>query len=182
MAEYYYFVSSLPSIWMEKDAPISYEKFLQEAEEQMSKSDYKDLLKATFTPDMSSTASNKIVRDWSDFIFKLNETLTEARARKLGLNNPEYNSRCEKDSELESQIKRVLEQKNPLEAERLILSLYFDFLDRHPLSSPFSSEALMIYGLKLQIKEKEKSFDREQGRAEFDKLFKNIQKDIFDKE
>ena len=40
----------------------------------------------------------------------------------------------------------------------------------------------MIYGLKLQIKERASSFDREKGKAEFDRLFKDVQNDIFHKE
>ena len=179
MAEYYYFVSSLPSVWMDKEAPITYSEFLQEAKRQISKSDYNDLLKATFSYDSEEKGKNKIVKDWGDFIFKLNEMLTEARAKKLGLSDSRYSSKAERDRDLEEKVKDIIEEPNALKAERMILSLYFDFLDHHSLSSPFSSDALMIYGLKLQIKEKANSFDAKKGREEFDRLFSDINKDIF---
>ncbi len=182
MAEYYYFVSSLPSVWLDKEAPISYEEFLNEAKGQLSKSDYQDLLKASFSPDSNSKGRNKIVQQWDNFIFKLNELLTEARAKKLGILDSGYHARCERDSVLEEKIKSIIEEPNALEAEKKILSMYFDFLDHHQLSSPFSTDALMIYGLKLQIKEKENSFDKVKGKAEFDRLFSDIQRDIFHKE
>lgn len=182
MAEYYYFVSSLPSVWMDKDAPISYSEFLAKAKEQMSASDYADLIKATFNPTGEEKSKNKTVSDWEDFIFKLNELLTEARAKKLDISDPVYKARCEKDNALLEKVKRIVDEDNALKAEQMILALYFDFLDHHQVSSPFSTDALMLYGLKLQIKERAKSFDQEKGRIEFDRLFSDIEKDIFHKE
>ncbi len=179
MAEYYYFVSSLPSVWMDKDSPITYSEFLECAKTHLSKSDYKDLLKATFAHDQSDSGKNHIVKEWDDFIFKLNELLTQERAKKLGLLDPSYKARCTQDMALEESVRRIVGEENALKAEKMILSLYFDFLDQHQLSSPFSTDALIIYGLKLQIKERASAFDREKGKAEFERLFSNIEKDIF---
>ena len=179
MAEYYYFVSSLPSIWMDRDAPITYKDFLDSAKTQLSKSDYNDLLKASFSHDSKESGKNRIVKEWDDFIFKLNELLTEARAKKLGLSDPSYKAQSDQDSVLEEKVKRIIDEPNALKAEKMILSLYFDFLDNHQLSSPFSTDALMIYGLKLQIKERAKSFDLDKGKTEFERLFSDIEKDIF---
>ena len=181
MAEYYYFVASLPSVWMDKEAPITYKEFMRQAKEQMSKKDYRDLELVSFSPE-EGTASSKIAREWYSFSYTLSEMITEERARRLGLENKEYKARCEKNKAIEDKVRKLVDNPNPLEAEKEILSLYFDFLDKHPVASPFSTEALMIYGLKLQIKEKVKGFKRDKGRAEFDRLFENIQKEIFHKE
>lgn len=181
MAEYYYFVASLPSVWMEKDAPISYSEFMRQAKEHMSKKDYRDLELVSFNPE-EGDASSKIAKEWNSFSYTLSEMITEERARRLGLENKEYRARCIKDKALEDKVRRLVENPDPLEAEKEILALYFDFLDKHPVASPFSTEALMIYGLKLQIKEKVKGFNRDKGKAEFDRLFENIQKEIFHKE
>ena len=45
--------------------------------------------------------------------------------------------------------------------------------------SPFSSRALMIYALKLQLIERSSSFSEEKGSKEFDRLYKTIEEDIF---
>ena len=71
--------------------------------------------------------------------------------------------------------KEILSISNPLEAEKAILGEYFDFLSSHPVSSPFSLDALIIYGLKLQIKERVAAFSEEKGREEFDRLYRDIQ-------
>lgn len=182
MAEYYYFVSSLPSVWMDKDAPITYKEFMRQAEKQMSKKDFRDLELVSFDSKGEGKASSKIVKEWDSFSFSLKELITEERARRLGLENKEYRARCIKEKSLEDKVIRIVNNPDPLQAEKEILSLYFDFLDKHPVTSPFSTEALMIYALKLQIKEKAKGFDRDKGKAEFDRLFEKIQKDIFHKE
>ena len=65
---------------------------------------------------------------------------------------------------------------NPLEGEKEILAIYFDFLDSCGSSDPFDVEALMIYALKIQIIERMNAFDMEKGRREFRRLFSSIQK------
>lgn len=178
MAEYIYFVASLPSVWMDKEAPLSYEEFMSKAKEQLSKKDYAELAKATFTHE-EGKASSRIVQDWDKFNFRLKELLTEVRAKKLGFgDNPEYKAKSERDNELEKKASRIVSLQNPLEAENAILALYFDFLSSHEVSSPFSLDALIIYGLKLQIKEKVKAFEKEKGEAEFNRLYSDIQKEI----
>lgn len=183
MSNYYYFASSLPSLYMDKESPITYESFMKAAKDQIKEKDYRDLERVTFHPEAGSGARLPIVKEWENLIFTINEMMTEERAKKLGLDaEKEYKARCSRDKVLEDKVKHIVNMDNPLEAERAILSLYFDFLSEHELSDPFSTTALMIYGLKLQIKERASSFDREKGKAEFDRLFKDVQKDIFHKE
>ena len=71
-----------------------------------------------------------------------------------------------------------MENKDPLEGEKAMLSLYFDFLTSRESGSPFSSAALMIYALKLQILERANAFDEAKGREEFDKLYSVIEGNI----
>ena len=183
VANYYYFASSLPSIYMDKDAPISYKDFMIAAKNQIKEKDYHDLELVTFHPEGNGGARLPIVKEWESLIYSVNEMMTEERAKKLGLDSEkEYKARCDHDNVLEDKVKRIVSMDNPLEAERAILSLYFDFLSDYELSDPFSTTALMVYGLKLQIKERASSFDSRKGRAEFDHLFKDVQKDIFHKE
>lgn len=178
MAEYIYFVASLPSVWMDKEAPLSYAEFMEKASEQLSKKDYAELAKATFSHE-EGKATSRIVQDWDRFNYRLKELMTEARAKKLGLGEMScYKARSDRDAELEKKAAQIVAMKNPLQAEEAILSLYFDFLSSHQVSSQFSLEALIIYGLKLQIKEKVKAFDKEKGEAEFNRLYSDIQKEI----
>ncbi len=181
MANYYYFASSLPSLYMDKESQITYEEFMKRAKDQMSAKDYSDLEEITFRPS-GEKAKLSLVREWESLVYRINEILTEERAKKLGLDDKEYKARCLPDKVIEDRVKHILDMPNPLEAERAILNLYFDFLSEHETSDPFSTKALMIYSLKLQIKEKAAGFDRDKGKKEFDRLFGDVKKDIFHKE
>lgn len=175
MAEYIYFAASLPSVWMDKPSPMTYEEFLLKAKEQLNHKDYLELEKASFSH-REGKASNRIVKDWDSFNYCFSEMLVEERAKKLGRGDClEYKSRVPRDENLEKKAKEILSISDPLEAEKAILSQYFDFLSSHPVSSPFSLDALIIYGLKLQIKERASSFVEEKGRREFDRLYGDIQ-------
>lgn len=180
MGQYYYFAASLPSVWMDKEIPISHKEFMSQAKENLSKADYRDLEKATFTPSDDKKIKSPVVRAWASFNYKLSEILTEERSKRLGWDkDKKYKAKCPDDPVLREKVKKIVEKEDPLKAERDILSLYFDFLSKYREDSPFSTEALMIYSLKLQIKEREKEFSDERGEKEFNRLLGHIQKEIF---
>ena len=172
MAEYYYFAASLPMLRMDKEIPITYSEFMAKAEEQLSRSDFSDLKLAVFNSD-DKKAALPIVREWQEFQGNLSKAICRVRAERLGFSG--YEKAVDKN--LESLARDIVE-KNPLDGERAILSLYFDFLSSHETGSPFSSASLMIYALKLQILEKANAFNEAKGRAEFDKLYKVIEGNI----
>lgn len=178
MAEYIYFAASLPSVWMDRPSPMTYEDFLLKAKEQLSAKDYKELEKASFSH-KDGGATNRIVKDWDRFNYFFKECITAERARKLGKGNESRYFKADvKDQGLEKKARDIVMIKDPLQAEKAILSEYFDFLSSHEVQSPFSLDALIIYGLKLQIKERAEAFSREKGRAEFDHLYSDIQLEI----
>ncbi len=177
MAEYIYFIASLPYLSIDRESPMSYTSFLELAKEQLSKKDYLTLTKATFDHEKEKVSS-RIISDWDDFNYCLNEYLTEERAKKLGKKNPEYRARCRHSEDIQKKAESIVRIENPLDAEKAILAEYFSFLSSHEVDSQFSLDALIIYGLLLQIKERVSSFDRVKGREEFDRLYQDIRKDI----
>lgn len=177
MSEYIYFVASLPSVWMDKASPISYKDFMKIAKEQLSERDYTELQKATFKH-TKDDSNNHIIRDWDHFNYTLKSFLTEGRAKKLGIEDEKYKATVLRDENLIKEVEKILALSDPLKAEEALLSLYFDFISSHPVSSPFSLDALIIYALKLQIKERKEAFTREKGREEFEKLYSTVELDI----
>ncbi len=177
MAEYIYFVASLPSLYVDRDSAITYKAFMECAKEQLSKTDYSLLCKATFDHEKEKV-QNHIIKDWDSFNYTLNEYLTEERAIKLGLNDPKYKAKCSANENVKKIAHRIVNLSNPLEAEKEILNEYFAFLLSHPVQSQFSLDALIVYGLLLQIKERVNAFSKEKGKAEFDRLYNDIRKDI----
>lgn len=177
MAEYIYFITSLPYLSIDRESPFDYEKFLSLSSEQLSRKDFELLKKATFDHEKEKVSS-RIISDWDDFNYSLNEYLTQERAKKLGKKDPSYNARCERNDEIQKKAEAIVRISDPLEAEKAVLSEYFAFLSSHEVGSQFSLDALIIYGLLLQIKERVSSFDSVKGRGEFDRLYQEIRKDI----
>lgn len=177
MAEYIYFMASLPYLSIERESPLSYLSFLEKAEEQLSPKDFAMLKKASFDHEKEKVSS-RIISDWDDFNYSLNEYLTQERALKMGKKDPRYRARCRENEEIRRKAEQIVKISNPLDAEKAVLSEYFSFLSKHEVESQFSLDALIIYGLLLQIKERVSSFDREKGRAEFNRLYQEIRKDI----
>lgn len=178
MKEYIYFISSLPSIYIDKQSSITYEEFLEKAREQLSKKDF-EILKNAKLKGNGKREHNKTLREWINFSYKINELLTEERAHSLSLSDKgEYKARCERDSILEKRIREIVSLDNPLTSEKELLSLYFDYLSLHEDSDPFSLNSLINYSLKLQLKEKSDSFSQEKGSKEFDRLYSSIENKI----
>ena len=174
MSEYYYFAASLPMLRMDREAPMSYAEFMERASEHLSESDYRNLRLAVFGTE-EGEASIPVVREWQEYAGHLRAAINRIRAERLGFKGYASDSM---DRSLEPVARAIVENRNPLEGEKVILSLYFDFLTSRETGSPFSSSALMIYALKLQILERAGAFDEKKGRAEFDKLYSAIEKTI----
>lgn len=176
MAEYYYFAATLPMLTIGRPVPISYAEFMERAKEHLTKKDYQDLEKAVFSA-VSGEASNSLVREWQAYTSQISRVMAKERADKLGFTG--YEGDSEADKLLRDKVKDIVDNKDPLEGEKALLAMYFDFLSSREGGSPFSSKALMIYALKLQIMERDQAFTEEKGRAEFDSLYKAIETDIF---
>lgn len=172
MAKYYYLISSLPMLSLENEPAISYQDFLSRCREQLSDSDFKELEKAVFSK--TDGARHPLMRRWEHYINDVNSILKDERSRKLGWETEGFSN--VNNPALRDRIHRASFSMNPLEGEKEILAIYFDFLDSCGSSDPFDVEALMIYALKIQIIERMNVFDMEKGRREFRRLFSSIQK------
>ena len=176
MAEYYYFATTLPMLVMGRGLPMSYSEFMESAGKYLSKKDYESLASLSVVSS-DSHPSSRIAREWKAFHDRIETLLVEERAAVLGFDG--YGRTEGEDKGLREKVHSIVTEMDPLSAEKAILSMYFDFLSSHEAGSPFSTEALMIYALKLQLMERAASFSEEKGQAEFDRLYKAIETDIF---
>ena len=175
MAEYYYFASTLPMLVMGREVPISYESFMAAAKGQLSRRDYLSL--SSLSVSSSVLPSSRIAKEWKEYRDRIENMIVAERAASLGLDG--YGSAETGDKSLKDRIHSIVHDLDPLEAEWAVLSLYFDFLSSREGGSPFSTEALMIYALKLQLMERSEAFSEEKGKAEFGRLYKEIETEIF---
>ena len=176
MAEYYYFATTLPMLVMGRECPISYDEFMRSAKRYLSKKDYESLSSLSAVS-FSSNPSSRVAREWKEYRDRIESLIISERASLLGFEG--YGEGEAADKALRDRIHSIVTELDPLEAEKAVLSIYFDFLSSREGGSLFSTEALMIYALKLQLMERAAAFSEEKGQAEFDRLYKAIETDIF---
>jgi len=160
MDKYYYFVSQLPMLSFDKETYITIDGFLQEAKKWLSQNDY-ITLSAVNIADVSLEKNNKkVLKEYKQFEFQLRTDILQWReALQSG---QEHKPNLFPVS--------IVKDGNPLEVEKKLLLLRWDFIDEIEREHHFDLGYLIIYYLKLQILYKLVSFDKEQGL----KTFQNI--------
>ncbi len=171
---YYYLISGLPMLKADGDMPISYSEFLAMCKDNVSASKY-EILK-----DLSVTSgSGPLFCKWAEFYNDFKEELTYQRNIRLGQKTRVPN---QKDESVSKIIAQAMNNKNPLEAENMLLALEFQKLDEFIGTHYFDDYALMGYALKLKLLERKTSFKKESGKQEFNRIIDNLEKQIMNME
>lgn len=179
MANYYYFVPSLPAIRSDSESFMSVEDFLALCRPRISRKDYGILSRVALTDDV--VKGNDFVEGYTRFRSMVNRELAWQRSQALGMSGDEYVNDGEKDVLVTSAVKKAVMEVDPLEGERILISLYFDYLDRNiGFGHEWDLTFLISYALKLQLLARRNAFTRDRGRAEFDSLFGQLRREIFE--
>lgn len=171
MPNYYtYIISSLPLLNFTLRPPINSRKFLAACAGLVTESEFA-LLEAILEDRAPDGADYEILRRWVDFDITLRNELVKLRAgrrrrdpHKYMRDNPYWNA---------SVIHTAMAAyKNPLiqEAEKLLDSERWRFLDELSFGHYFDFEALLIYALKIEILERWEKINR----AEKEKLLEEV--------
>jgi len=166
VASYYYLVATLPTLRLDGPLPFSTETFLALCKTQVSDHHYNLICKAL----SGEPATHPFLKAYQHFSAMVNKELVEQRSRKLSLSDPAYRNDGDKEGRISDTVRQALAQDNVLEAEMLLLALHWKFLDELATLHTFDIEALLLQRKSL--------FTREEGNAEFKRLFSNIQTEI----
>lgn len=170
MASYYYLMSSLPMIRAEGEMPFSYDRFLEICRPCVSDARYTLLKELTVSSD-----KGPLLAEWSEYYKVFRRELTALRVLRQGR---QTQSTAVRDETISKAINAAIGGKNPLEAEKALLSLSFEKVDELIGMHYFDDYALMGYALKLRLLERKSVFDQKKGRAEFERILKKLQKQI----
>ena len=174
MSSYYYLLSSLPLLKADGEMPFSYDTFLGMCRGNVKQERYQML--ETLTVQSSEGA---LVSDWAKFYGVLNEELTYQRRVRLG---KPCQAPVNRDDGAIRTVTAAMNEKNPLEAEKMLLTLQFEKLDELVNQHYFDDAALVGYALKLKLLERKTIFHRETGRTELDRIAEGLQKQIMNME
>ena len=174
MSSLYYLMASLPMLKADGEMPFSYNEFLRLCQGNVGETRYQMLRELT-------VASNEgpLVSDWAKFYGVLNAELTYQRNQRLGRSCQAPLERA--DGAIRT-VTAAMNEKNPLEAEKMLLALQFEKLDELVNLHYFDECALVGYALKLKLLERKTVFRQDKGRAEFNRITDGLQKQIINME
>jgi len=171
MASYYYLMASLPMLSSGGGMPMSYEDFLTCCRGNVDEETYGRLESLTL-----SSSEGPLLEEWSAAYGSLMRELNAQRSLALGKPYPQG---AEKDGLNAHLAAQVMNAKNPLEAEQILLDSEFELLDDLVGLHMFDSSELFGYALKLKLLERRSCFEKEKGKAEFGHLFEEIRQRVF---
>lgn len=167
----YYFLASLPMLKFNAKAPLDWDTFMEYAQDGVSAGDYK-LLEGISKNDFSGCG---FLRDWKKFSDSADRAINDKRRANLGLSDTYY---PENDFDLSKYVNAVMNAKNPLEAEFVILKYKYDYLEAKTVFEAFSRDVVLGYALKLELLLRKDLFTVEAGNAQYGILFDRVKEEI----
>ena len=156
MDRYYYLISSLPLLQFSKAPALDSQGFIHEAGKWLSHADLAALSRAAVNNFNQESGDTPLLRKYKEFEYALRARL--AAYRKAKKQNSDY--------ALSRDLSSVIQEGgNPLEIEKKLLRLRWDFLEGLGMGHFFDADFLVVYYLKLQLLERLFQFNKEAGRA-----------------
>jgi len=116
--------------------------------------------------------------EWNAFNRHLFRMIAVRRADKLGFDDTPYHEREDSSYQIDESVKKIIAAESPLEAEKEIIRMQWEFLEEQETLHAFDFVQLAIYGIKLLLLERHALFTAEKGREEFEEIFSNVQSRI----
>ena len=160
MDKYYYFVAQLPTLFFDREAPITIEEFLDEGEKWMGSRDFALLSRVDVSHTEANSGDPQVLQNYKAFEFDLRNELALWRGTRG--TDQEYRPSGFSLS--------ALREGTPLDVERRLLQWRWDFIDEEEREHHFDLEFLVLYLLKLQILRRLLMFDKEEGLKTFQNL------------
>lgn len=174
MPGYYYFTASLPMLKKDAELPFSSKEFISLCSSQITEKDLEILNEALF--DGSGNGNqHAVIKLWNDFIIALHLDLAASRAEKIGIISDEYSVSFRKIPGTVDIVKQLMQASNPLEAENLLFSVKWNYIEEICTNHFFDLVMLITYYLKIQLLERHSAHNKEQGLEAFKHIFSNIQ-------
>lgn len=174
MAAYYYLVTSLPTLFLDEEPPITSAEFLVSCDQWLDADDAKDIHSlmdnhsdfAKATPDRPERAQASCIHQWLARETEIRNTIARLRAAKTKVDAEPFLRPCrELDLYTEKAVAEAMSRPQPLERELGLDQLRWSLLDDLARFDPFGLPAVIAYALKLKLVERWSALTVEKGRA-----------------
>lgn len=162
-----YLISSLPTLEMNSEPPLSEAEFMAVCEKWLSEKQCA-IVRALLE---NKAHDHPFVKAWRNKETLLRNSIAKLRARATNQNPEPYTRRavgC--DLKLEADAEDALQHRNPLHKESDIKKIRWKILEELQGTDPLSINTIFAYAVKLAIVTRWSELDRETGRESFEKL------------
>lgn len=160
MSNYYYLTAQLPFLDFSRRPEINREKFLNEARKWVNPSHISMLEGINIDDFLVKKNDPYVLREYKNFDYSIKKEVSLVR----------QSSGRETDYKISSMVKSVFAVDDPLEREKKLLRLRWEFVDGVEEGHYFDLDFLTAYFIKMQILEKLFTFDKNKGLAVFDRV------------
>ncbi|MCK5707902.1 MAG: DUF2764 family protein [Candidatus Aureabacteria bacterium] len=174
MAEHYYLVSSLPFLRLKELPPIKYNDFLDNCLSWLNKNEMSQIRNSRIDIEniLLGQVTNSVLKDWIVFENSLRNELVRIRANETGISADQYiRTDIESDPVIFSVVREAVKAPSPLKIEMNFIELRWKFLEQYEVGHYFDLTALVLYGLKLQLLERQSLFDISKGQKVFHTIY-----------
>ena len=157
MDKYYYLASQLPLLFFGQQPPTTRESFLEEAQKWLSPKDLAVITNISIDDFVPHSSDPAVVREYKMFERQVRNDILlwrKARTQQTG-----YSSSVVPSS--------LLREGNPLDVERKLLQLRWEFIAEKAREHYFDVEFLVLYLLQLHILQRLTTFNKEKGMEKF---------------
>jgi hypothetical protein len=167
-ANYFYLISSLPTLTLTGDMLYSPEAFMEFCNLQLSEGEYSRLEEVGLLP--AATSVSNAHERWNAFETEVRNVAVHIRAHKLKSDpTPHVQDTMDLFGGLETHVQDAFSH-NPLGMEEHLDAVRWQFLDGLLVGKDFSFDAVVVYKIKLLLKEKRHTLDREKGRDALEQI------------
>jgi len=177
-SQYYYFVSSLPSLDLHQKTSVSYEDFLSACKENLSPRDMTVLAQARIDIEPEDV-THVFLHQWALCNRHLKNDVARLRARKFSQKEADVlREGFILDPLCTEAVSRAAKAAHPLEGERILDEARWKKIEELSSGYYFDVEALIAYALKVQIINRQQLLSSVKGRERFERY---REEEIFEK-
>ncbi len=171
---YYYLISSLPALELEKEPHIDSEQFLDMAARELPESSCQKLARIKLVPGWLSSC--QVEAQWQEWETYLRNLLVWRRCHHSGCESAHHWIRPETEvfPTIIRTVDEAVSEETPLAREKILDQLRWSRLDDLQTGHYFDFETLAIYRLRLLLAEKWRDHDTKRGREAFDGLIEHL--------
>jgi hypothetical protein len=173
MVEYYYILSSLPTLDFYRESPLAYPEFVEQCTPWLYSRDLLQLQLARIDIENIplEKVDNELINRWISFENTLRNELVKIRSKALQIPEEKYlRSESAFDPGARPLVHQAIDEPSPHKAEIELLKIRWDFLTHYEAGHYFDLTALIIYGLKLQLLGRIQTFEKATGQQILEQL------------